>query len=84
MTTLEWNLDTPKKGAVYTINRHTINRLRAQLNSKISINQNQNQVTTVTAVTAGDEGGTQNIHDIEREINIDGPVSEREIISPFL
>ena len=43
-----------KTGAVYTINRHTIKRLRAQLNSKISIDQ----VTTVTTVTAGDEGGT--------------------------
>ena len=64
-----------KIGAVYTINRHTIKRLRAHLNSKISVNQ----VTTVTAVTAGDEGGTPNIHDFEREIDIDSTISEREL-----
>ena len=36
----------------------------------------------MTTVTAGDEGGTPNTHESEREIDIDSTISEREIMTP--
>lgn len=56
------------KGVLYTFNRHTINRLRSQFNSKI-------KVTQVTQMTQGGGGGTndlsmndtENTGDCERE-----------------
>jgi hypothetical protein len=63
------------KGNIMTFNRHTIKRLKSQLNSKIQV-KDMKAMNIMKAYEGGDTS------DSEREIDIDSDISERENMTP--